>query len=116
MALAPSSLLFGVASRVDHDLVDEPLFAGLDALDLTGDAVLDRGHGLQHTLAQVAIPAVTALGGLERPRARAAGNRRAAQRAVLRATSTSTVGFPRESRISRAMTATISATVPPQVG
>ena len=104
--------LVGRAVELEHRLVDEPLVVGVEALDRRADR-------LDH-----------AVDGLARRPCRGSGRRRRAARPPRTrrwrrrwapprgrtsrrrgATSTSTVGLPRESRISRAPTASMDATV-----
>ena len=69
-----------------------------------------RLHGLLDALAAVAGAAVAQLDGLVLTGRGAGRHRGARERAVVRATSTSTVGLPRESRISRAPTCSMMGT------
>jgi hypothetical protein len=71
-----------------------------------GDSALDVAHGLEDALAQVALlVAVAELDGLVLAGGGAGGHGGAAEGAAGEATSTSTVGLPRESMISRAVMA-----------
>ena len=98
------------AVEVDQGLVDEALLAGLEADELGADRVEHRVDGLEHALAAVALAAVAQLDRLEGAGGRAGGTAARARVPSSRATSTSTVGLPRESRISRAPTASMLAT------
>jgi hypothetical protein len=92
------------AVQIDHGAVYVHLLRGVQAYDLSGDHVVDVFHGLEHALAQIAFfVAVPELHSLVLARAGAGGHGSAAYVPSSKITSTSIVGFPRESRISRAL-------------
>ena len=75
--------LVGGAVELVHRLVDLALVVGTETLDGRADLLDHRVDGLLHTLAEVAVAAVTQLDGLELPRRRAARHGRAAERTVV---------------------------------
>jgi hypothetical protein len=90
-------------------LVDQPLVGRVEALDRRVRAISDdRVHGLVHALADVAVTAVAQLDRLEGAGGGTGlGTAARAKDPSSSSTSTSTVGLPRESRISRAPTASM---------
>ena len=109
IALAPSFPLLFVPGRSRRVRGRSPPVTRASTPSITGD---DVDHVVDRLLD--ALPQVTLLvpvAGVRRPRARpsrARGDRRPADRAELSATSTSTVGLPRESSTWRAWTMTMS--------
>ena len=84
-------------------LIDRHLIERVEAVELGRDRFVDVLDRLGDAFAEVAL--LVAVAQFERfvfAGARAARDRRAADRAAGEMTSTSTVGLPRESRISRA--------------
>ena len=83
MALAPSLLLFSVPSSSIIRRSKAGLIQGVDAGQFVGQNVVDVVDRLQHALAQVKrLVAVAQFQGLVNAGARAAGNRRPAERTV----------------------------------
>ena len=102
--------LVGRAVEVDHGLVDEPLVVGVEALERGTDPLDHPGHGLLHALAAVrpSSPSRSSTAS-KAPVDAPLGTAARANDPSSRITSTSTVGLPRESRISRAPTASMIA-------
>jgi hypothetical protein len=103
------------AVQVEQPLVDDALVDGLQPGQLRPDLVEHGRHGLLDALAPVPRRvAVAQLHGLvlARRRPRRDGGRASVPSSS--ATSTSTVGLPRESRISRAPTCSMTATTAPR--
>jgi hypothetical protein len=101
MALAPSRLEVRRAVERDHRLVERPLVGGL-ADERRGDLAVDVCHGLAHALAEVApLVAVAQFERLALPVDAPEGTAARPDAPESSVTSTSTVGLPRESRISR---------------
>ena len=92
------------AVELDQRLVDGDLILGIHAADRVEDLALTLSTALQHALAAVAaLVAVAQLDRLVRAGARRrTARRRGRSEPSSRSTSTSTVGLPRLSRISRA--------------
>ncbi len=110
MALAPSLPLLGVPSSSIRARSMLDLLQRIEARQAIHDLAVDVGDGLRHALAAIALlVAVAQLDRLVDARAGARRDGRPAQGAVCRgSTSTSTVGLPRLSRISRARTSAIA--------
>ena len=106
----PEPPLVGRAVEPAQLVVEETLVERLDPREGIGDLAVDVGDRGPDALAAVAVVAVAQLDGLVAARARAARHRGAPRAPVASTTSTSTVGLPRESRISRAWISTISLT------
>ena len=110
IAFAPSFALVGRAVELDHARVERGLVGRVHPDHRRGDDVDHVRDGLAHALAEVAPLVAVAqlerlvLAGGRAGRAPPRGRRRRSPTA----TSTSTVGLPRESRISRAVTLMIS--------
>ena len=108
MALAPSFFLVAVPSSSIMVLSMPTWSSASQPSSLGGDDVVDVLDGLQHALAEVALRvAVAQFDGFVLAGGGAGRHGRAAEDAVSRQTSASTVGLPRESRISRAHTSII---------
>ena len=103
--------LVGGAVQVDHGLVDVALIVSFLADELGSDLLDDGVNGVLDALAEVAaLVAIATLDGLERAVDAPEGTDARAAVPSSRTTSTSTVGLPRESRISRAPIPSITAT------
>ena len=108
MALAPRRLFGRRAVELDHQGVEPALVLGLGARQRVEQVAVDRGHGLGDALAEIAMlvavrRSTASCAPVEAPDGTAALPKAPSSRV----TSTSTVGLPRLSRISRATISTI---------